>query len=120
MSERIEHKIWYVKEFKDGKEFYDFNLLDIPTDMLRHIVHALTYESLSRAGIHYNQTRFEKEFGIKIDYFRALNQAVEAGKTLIQDEFIKERERNHKIYIDHCKATGLDPKQIFLDFPISK
>ncbi len=43
MADRIEHKIWYVKEYKDGKEFYDFNLLDIPTDMLPHLVHALTF-----------------------------------------------------------------------------
>jgi superfamily I DNA/RNA helicase len=120
MSIRIEHKIWYIKEFKDGKEFYDFNLRDIPTDMLSHIVHALTYESLARAGVLYDQTKLEREFGIKIDYFKAVEQAINAKKTLINIDFDKERERNNKIYLDHCKATGLDPKQIFIDFPISK
>jgi len=119
MSDTIKLEIWYNTEIVDGKTIYDFNFYGFPTDMIPHVVRALTYESLARAGIKYDQSAAEKQYSIRIDYFRALEQAVNAGKQLIEDDFSKERAKNNANYLDHCKKTGLTPTQIFIDFPNS-
>lgn len=113
-------KLTIFTEIVDGVPVYDVDTSNIPTAFLPQFVHAATYDALARAGIKYDQTKLEREFGIRIDYFRALNQAVEAGKKLIEVDFVDERQKNWHVYQDHCKVTGLDPKQIFIDFPTSK
>lgn len=121
MSELIQLIIRYEKLPTDNefKPLYDFNLMGIPTDMIEPIVAALTAESLSRAGIKYEQTYFEKQFRIKIDTFRALRQAADARKSIIENNDRIEREKSAKRYQEHCQRNVLDVKQIYIDFPIS-
>ena len=121
MSENIQVSLWYEvipDERNIHKLVYDFNFRQIPTELIQPLVHALTYEALSRAGIKYEPTEMEKRFGICIDYTRALEQAVNSGKQLIENNDTLERQKNWKRYQEHCKINDLTTKQIFIDFPL--
>lgn len=120
MASYTQLSIWYEiipDERNIHKVIHDFNFRQIPTDLIQPLVHALTYESLSRAGVKYEPSEMEKRFGIRIDYFKALQMALDSGKQLIENDFAKEREKNWKTYQEHAKKNGLETKQIFIDFP---
>jgi hypothetical protein len=117
----MQHDIYTIHLFTEivnDAPVYTVDAATVPVEHTDKIVAALVYQDLGRAGIKYDYTEFEKRFGIEIDYFKALNQAVDARKQLISESFEAEREKNHNNYLEHCDKTGVSPHQIFIDFPI--
>lgn len=80
-AERLKNQL-----LPDGKVLHQFDVKDIPTELIQPLVYALTMESLGRAGIKYDYSEMERKYGVGIDYFRALEQAVNAGKRLIEND----------------------------------
>jgi hypothetical protein len=111
------YTIYHYIEQKDGEPVHDINTSGIPTDILPQIVHAMVYDMLARSGIKYQPSELEKRFGIRIDYFKALNDAVDRGKQLIDDDFRIERQKAFNTAIHAAKERGIDvPSQMFIDF----
>jgi hypothetical protein len=82
-----ESNSYFIVHFMDDEK-HDFNLYNLPTELLLPLANAIKWEF---------QTRIDK------------NSA---------PSFREERARQHQRHLEHCRENGKHPLQQFLDFPI--
>jgi len=75
-----------VHYLNDGK--HDFNLYNLPTDIMLSLSNALKWE-------------FQKRLSAET-----------------APDFKKERAIQHQRHLEQCRLEGKDPKQQFIDFPV--
>ncbi|QQL51097.1 hypothetical protein [Mucilaginibacter ginkgonis] len=71
-------------------EKHDFNTLQIPPELLNPLANHLKWQ-------------YQKHL-----------------EAVTRHDFKMERAKQHDRYMEHCKQTQQDPKQIFIDFPVKQ
>lgn len=88
---------YYGQITQCSEEIINFNLSMVDIELLDKLAKACVFEVLARSGCAYEKSAMEKKYGVGIDYFKALQQAVDRRKSLIQDSFQAEREKAQQV-----------------------